>query len=117
MTWDEWFEQTADFLEEKWGIASTFSLLAAKLLGYLTYYGLNPVITSGLRTAKQQQELMRRYKAGDPGVVYPPAKNSRHLEGNAIDISTSYCQKAFAIAASLGIQTVAGDRVHFQLKR
>lgn len=115
MTWEEWLEHASDYLIKVWGLSNSFAPSAAKLLGYMYYYGLNPRITSGLRTPEKQAELQRRYEQGDPGIVYPPSKNSKHLKGNAVDISTNNPTVAFSIAAALGIRTVKGDRVHFMI--
>lgn len=116
MTWNEWVEETQEFLENHWKISSTFSRKAAELYGYFLLYQLKPVITSGFRSAEEQADLMRRYQQGDPGVVYPPARFSKHLTGEAIDISTNNWQTAFRIAAAIGVKTVTNDRVHFQIK-
>jgi hypothetical protein len=115
MTWQEWLVQAAEFLENHWGIASNFSDKAALLLAYMYVYNLNPVITSGLRTAAKQRELQERYRRGDPSVVYPPATNSKHLTGEAIDISTNDPAKGHWIAQQLGIKTVSGDKVHYMV--
>jgi len=109
-----WLKGAAEYLEKEWGISDSFSEKAATLWAYLWSYGLNPSITSGLRSKEKQKELESRYRAGDPSVVYPPSPTSKHLYGLAIDISTNDPALAFRIAAALGIKTVAGDTVHFQ---
>ncbi len=106
----------ANYLQSSWGIARTFSPKAALLYLLCYIYGLKPTITSGIRTRQQQDELLRRYKAGDPGVVYPPASNSLHLQGRAIDIATSNPSLAAQIASAIGVKAGLDfkDPVHFQ---
>lgn len=49
-----------------------------------------PAITSGYRSPQKQRELLKRWEAGDPGVVAKPARTSWHMEGRAIDVDTSH---------------------------
>lgn len=114
MDFETWLSSASEYLKETWGIDDYFSRKAATLWAYLWSYGLNPQITSGLRTKEKQKELMRRYKQGDSSVVYPPSPTSKHLHGLAIDISTNDPELAHRIASALGVKTVPGDSVHFE---
>lgn len=49
-----------------------------------------PPITSGFRSPAKQRELLRRFEAGDPGIVVRPARTSWHMEGRAIDVSRGH---------------------------
>lgn len=55
---------------------------------FIKYPELPAQISSGIRTKKEQEELRKRYEAGDPRVVVPPAINSQHSPQmrSAIDI-------------------------------
>lgn len=124
MTINEWLDNAAKFLIQNWGIDKEFASKVALLFAYFSQYGLSPVITSGFRDPEYQEELRRRYNAGDPSVVVPPAKNSKHSvtkwgkpSALAIDISTNNHGLAANIAEAIGIK--AGlrfntpDPVHF----
>jgi hypothetical protein len=112
-----WLEKMASYLENAWGIDKSFSRNAATLYLYFAQYGLSPVITSGRRSREKQEELTKRYLSGDRSVVVAPAKNSKHLDGLAIDISTNNPGTAAAIATALKIGAgqyfSAPDPVHF----
>lgn len=124
MTFEQWQEQTAKALQNQWGLDKSFSLLVALFYAYLVYYSLSPKITSGFRSPDKQAELLQRYEAGDPSIVYKPAANSKHMVTKwgkpaslAVDISTSNPALAAQIANAVGIR--AGyhfnnpDPVHF----
>lgn len=125
---EEWLNDMSRYLQLQWGLAASFSTTVALFLLYLYYYGLNPVITSGWRSPAKQADLLRRYQAGDPGVVAKPAVNSLHLNtllgkpaSLAIDISTNNAALAANIAKQLGIRAgyyfTKPDPVHFDTGR
>lgn len=124
MTIDEWLAQTKQTLIKGWGLDKSFADLAALFLGYLFMYNLSPRITSGWRSPQKQADLLSRYEAGDPSIVYKPATNSKHMVTKwgqpaslAIDITTSNPALAADIATAIGMK--AGyhfrtpDPVHF----
>lgn len=76
-------------------------------------------ITSGYRSLGQQLELRRRFEAGDPSVVFPPAQHSYHLQGLAVDIESNRLELLGAAAEALGMRWGGryGDPVHFDLGR
>jgi len=115
---DTWLSQAGDYLKSSWGVTGKFAPKCALMLLYFMQYGLSPVITSGRRSPEKQAELSARYAAGDRSVVVKPATNSKHLTGEAIDISTNNPELAAQIASSLGIGAGlffknAPDPVHF----
>lgn len=122
---EQWLSRTTRLFLSLWGLASSFAPQVALLYLYLHWYRLSPTITSGYRSPAKQAELLRRYYAGDPSIVYKPARNSKHcrrdLSGNpaamAVDISTSDPIKAAQIARSLGIKSGIswGDPVHYYI--
>lgn len=124
MTFEQWQDQAAKTLQNQWGLDKSFSLLVALFYAYLVYYSLSPKITSGFRSPDKQAELLQRYEAGDPSIVYKPAANSKHMVTKwgkpaslAVDISTNNPALAAQIAVAVGIK--AGyhyhnpDPVHF----
>lgn len=126
MTWAQWIDTVNESLISYWGLDPAFSANIALFCAYLAYYGLNPVITSGFRSPDKQEELRRRWEAGDPTIVYPPAKNSKHSRmrlnrpaAHAVDIKTSDPARAAGIALQLGIQAgyyfKTPDPVHFYI--
>lgn len=118
-----WIKEASRYLCEQWGLDKSFASSAALLFLYLSSYGLSPVITSGYRSPEKQQELHRRWLAGDPSIKFKPAKYSKHMNENwlgkpaslAIDISTNNPQRAADIARALKIKpgNDFGDPVHF----
>lgn len=53
-----------------------------------TKIGLDqPGIESGRRTQDEQDALLDRYNAGDPGIITRPADNSTHIPGKAFDLN------------------------------
>lgn len=76
-------------------------------------------VTSGYRSPAQQRALQMRWEAGDPSVVYPPAANSYHLEGLAVDVESSRLNDLGYIMEKLGMRWGGryGDPVHFDLGR
>lgn len=122
--WDEWLGAVQRYLIDTWGLDVVFAYDSARLLAYFLVYELNPVVTSGFRSPAKQQELLRRWEAGDPSVVVKPAVNSKHSTTNngrpaatAIDISTSNKKLAAQIASALGVGAgyyfSKSDPVHF----
>lgn len=114
------------YLVNSWGLNSAFADKAA-LLFLLSYiYRLNPVITSGYRSVQHQQELVNRFKAGDPQVMnpLPPGKslhNNVNWLGNpdslAMDMDTNTPETAGAIARSIGMHWAGmKDYVHFAVR-
>jgi len=122
---EKWIKDAAVVLRDSWGLDKSFSSSAALLFLYLAMYGLSPTITSGFRSPAKQQELKRRYDAGDPSIKFKPANNSKHCStdwlGNpaslAIDISTSNPATAAEIARAIGVKPGYdfGDPVHFYI--
>lgn len=118
----------SEYLHETWGIDSEFGRNIAIFLIYLQAYRISFTITSGFRSPEKQAELSRRYAAGDPSVIVPPAKNSLHSKKTwlggpaalAIDIQTSNPTAAAAIADALdigaGIYFSPPDPVHYYKK-
>lgn len=122
---ETWIASASKTLQEHWGLDKAFSSNVALLFLYFVKYGLSPVITSGWRSPEKQEELMLRYKAGDPSIRYKPAENSKHLNTNwlgspaslAVDISTNNPSYAAEIARYLKIKpgNDFGDPVHFYI--
>lgn len=122
---EKWLSDFADFLHSQWGLNKSFAASAALLFLYLHYYGLNPVVTSGFRSPAKQEELLRRWEAGDPTIKYKPATNSKHMhtgwfsspDSLAVDISTSNPEMAAKIAKAVGVRPGYdfGDPVHFYI--
>lgn len=122
---DQWIGDAADYLSRTWGIDRGYARAVAVMLVYLHYYGVSFAITSGYRDAEKQEDLRRRWAAGDRSVVVEPAAKSQHSTttwlgapaATAIDIQTSDPATAAAIAVAVGIG--AGyyyrtpDPVHF----
>lgn len=121
----KWVDDAAKYFVSVWGLDGSFAPKVALFFLYLSSYGLNPVVTSGFRSPDKQRELARRYAAGDPGVRYKPAENSKHLTTGlfgkpaalAVDISTRNEATAAQIARAIGIKDgyAFGDPVHFYL--
>lgn len=122
---EKWVEDAGSFLVSSWGLDRSFAPSVALLYLYLSHYGLSPVITSGWRSPAKQEELLRRWKAGDQSIVAKPATNSKHMHttwlGNpaslAVDISTSNPKLAADIARYLNIKPGYdfNDPVHFYI--
>jgi uncharacterized protein YcbK (DUF882 family) len=76
-------------------------------------------LTSGYRSVEQQQSLRVRWEAGDPSVLAPPAKNSLHLLGLAVDLESNALPQLGAYAESIGMRWGGRfqDPVHFDLGR
>jgi len=76
-------------------------------------------LTSGYRTPAEQEELRRRYEAGDKSIIYPPAQHSYHLQGLAVDIESNRLDALGDAAERLGMRWGGryGDPVHFDLGR
>lgn len=112
-----WIKQMASYLVQTWGIERSFASDVSLFFLYLSAYGLSPIITSGYRSAEKQEELSKRYSSGDSSVVVKPAKKSKHLQGLAIDISTSNPARSAQIATALkigaGYYFKTPDPVHF----
>lgn len=120
-----WVNTMAEYLRKEWGLENNFASEIALFYLYLVQYGLSPKITSGFRSPAKQEELRRRYNAGDRTVIVKPAENSRHsLTGflnspasRAIDIQTNNHQLAAQIASALkiksGLHFSTPDPVHF----
>lgn len=120
----EWLALMEKYLASEWGLSSSLVPRAALLFLYLSWYKLNPIITSGYRSSEKQQSLLDRYNAGDKSIVYKPAVHSKHTktEGGkpaalAIDISTSNHNDAATIAEFLDLRAGLrfGDPVHFYI--
>lgn len=98
--WKKWYYE----LTKTWGLNPSFAQIVTVILYYLTYFGVRWTITSGLRSKAQQKALMDRYKSGDPSVRVAPATNSRHLTGDAIDISTDHPVGLGWLAKTFGLR-------------
>jgi len=87
--------------------------------------GSAPEITSGFRSPADVRNLLRRYEAGDPGVVYKPARQSWHLPdpvsglARAIDVDrrSEFLDAFTRVWRSFGGRVGAdfGDPVHFDV--
>ena len=72
------------------GLRETAARGYATLAYWSEHFGHSAApITSGRRTQAQQANLISLARRGTPG-IYTPAQNSKHLTGNAFDISASY---------------------------
>jgi hypothetical protein len=121
-----WIRGAAEHLVETWGLNSLFALTVAEMIYWFFVYQLQPRITSGYRSVAHQERLRKRYRAGDPGVVYPPARTSKHChttkdghpDALAIDIATDNPAQAAMIAEFFGIRPgyhfKQPDPVHYQ---
>jgi len=76
-------------------------------------------LVSGYRSPAEQNELRRRFEAGDKSVLYPPARHSFHLQGLAVDIESSALDQLGVAAEQIGMRWGGrfGDPVHFDLGR
>lgn len=76
-------------------------------------------LASGYRTPAEQAALRRRWEAGDPSVIYPPAEHSYHEYGLAVDLESDHLAQLGAYAERLGMRWGGrfGDPVHFDLGR
>jgi LAS superfamily LD-carboxypeptidase LdcB len=74
------------FMLESKGAAPAFIEMRQKA----AEQGVFLVVDSGFRTEDEQEELLRRYAAGDKSVGKPaPAGYSNHQQGLAVDIDTT----------------------------
>lgn len=87
MDWPEYFSDKYELLVKTWGLEKNFAVLVSFVLYAMDYFGVSYTITSGFRSPEKQAELIRRWEAGDPGIVAKPSTTSKHLSGKAIDIS------------------------------
>lgn len=71
------------------GLDPRFARVADALIAFMRSYDARFVITSGLRTRAEQQELWEKWLRGDPSQPYrplPPGR-SQHERGLAVDIA------------------------------
>lgn len=98
-----------------WGLNPDFALKIAVLYLALLMLKLNPRVTSGFRDPKKQEELVRRWNAGDrKGFIGKPASpdTSRHCRTTmtggpnsmAIDMPCDDNNRAALIAKALGLR-------------
>ena len=123
MTWEKWIADTKRYLESTWGLNSVFAESVALLLAYFLSYGLSPHITSGFRSQREQDDLYRRWLAGEPGIYKPSKTVGKHgttgflgaKSALAVDIATNNHSYAAQIARALKIGTGLdfNDPVHF----
>jgi len=125
MDYRKWIAQTKGILVDYWGLSSAFADLVSLFLAYCFNYQLKPVVTSGFRDSEKQKTLLKRWQAGDKGVVVKPAVDSLHSKTSwlgrpaalAVDVSTSNPALAAQIAKAVGIGAgyyfKTPDRVHF----
>lgn len=122
-TYEKWINPWFDYLCKTWGLNRDFARKIALLIILFSLYNIKFVITSGYRSIEKQEELYRRWLAGDPTVLTPalPGKslhNNTSWLGNAdalaCDIDTSNPPLAGAIAKALFLYWAGTkDRVHF----
>jgi len=87
--------------------------------------GEAPRITSGYRDPADVRRLLRRYEAGDPGIIVKPARQSWHLpdpetgQSRAIDVdrNSPYYDAFVKVWREFGGRVGAdfGDPVHFDV--
>ena len=71
------------------GLHPRFARAVEALLAYMRATDSRFVVTSGLRTRAEQEELWAKFQRGDPGQPFrplPPGK-SQHERGFAVDIA------------------------------
>lgn len=109
---DEWLAQTQNFLEQSYGLETTFAGRVALLIAYMYQYNLSPRITSGWRDPAKQKAMQKRWDAGDrSGLRQRPGSDSLHTttgwggkpSAKAIDIVCSDERTAANIAKALSI--------------
>lgn len=83
------------------------------------YLGASFHPVSCYRSPAEQRALLMRWQSGDPSVVFPPAQNSLHLLGLAIDIESNRLADLGRFAEAIGMRWGGrfGDPVHFDLGR
>jgi hypothetical protein len=121
----KWIKEATKYFTSSWGLDESFAEKIALFYLYLSSYGLNPRITSGFRSPEKQEELKRRFAAGDPSIRYKPAEKSQHMAQGlfgkpaalAVDIATSNEAQAAQIAKALGLKAgyFFNDPVHFSM--
>ena len=106
----------------RWGVDPMLAYshaFASALLYARTGRGAPP-ITSGFRSQAKQDELRRRWAAGEPG-IYKPARVSKHSSRRAIDVSTRdpnfslYKDFMKMLGVKWGGDFSRPDPVHFEL--
>lgn len=126
MNYKDYVNAWSKYLHDKWGLDKSFSPKAAEVFLLLHFYGASPVITSGYRSPEYQAQLVKRYKAGDPGILSPlPPGKSLHQHKDwlgrpaswAIDIDHHNNSLAAIIAKYLGLFWAGPkDWVHFAVR-
>jgi len=104
MDWPQFYWDNYDNLTQKWGLIGSFAERIVYMFYFLTYYGIRYTVTSGYRSPAKQKELLDRWKRGDPSIVAKPATNSRHLTGEAIDITCGDYNALGFFAKHLGLR-------------
>ena len=110
------------------GIQAGLTLDTAKAYAALTWWGEHygiktPAIVSGRRSASHQAAMRARWDRGDrAGLVARPAKDSRHVDGEAFDLqNTGALRKLGELASAAGLSWggffAEPDPVHFQMRR
>lgn len=87
--WDfDLYERWGEYLVSVWGLDPRFARYVAAAQTWIQQTGGTAVtITSGYRSPRKQNELIRRWEAGDrDGLVTKPATRSWHMRGLAIDV-------------------------------
>jgi len=78
--------------------------------------GLSFHVTSGFRSLSRQRSLYARWLRGDPRVIAPALPGrSTHNYGLAFDVVSDDQVALLALGRSIGLETIAGDPVHFQV--
>ncbi|MYI68708.1 MAG: M15 family metallopeptidase [Boseongicola sp. SB0673_bin_14] len=85
--WDQWYQ----LLIYQWGLDYRFAFIVSAVQAALETYGFEPVtITSGYRSPERQRQLQAAWDANNrTGLVARPATRSWHMQGLAVDVSTS----------------------------
>lgn len=88
MDWNSFFvkhnRSWSDYLKTNWGLEANFAQKVAQFLIFLGYSGIPFVITSGYRSIAKQNELKRRWIAGDKSIIVKPAEQSMHSSTDVI---------------------------------
>jgi hypothetical protein len=111
--------ERAPELMQRWGVTAEIALrylIADAILRRLRDRAA-PAIISGYRSKERQDELRRRWDAGDRrGLSYRPAENSRHETGRALDVEPRDEEFAFlwrAMGGRDGATFTTPDPDHF----
>lgn len=80
-----WLSLARDWLEDQYGLNEKLAERVSLLLLYSALNGISFRISSGFRDPKKQNELRKRWDAGNQvGLVVRPALNSKHSHVSTI---------------------------------